>query len=75
MSSEVLQGLAQASLPTSLLATAIGSFLGLVVGMIPGMTISTGIIIILPLTFVMDPGCLAESAPAATRSGIHTRPL
>ncbi|HIM98812.1 MAG TPA: hypothetical protein EYM57_13090 [Gammaproteobacteria bacterium] len=55
MSSEVLQGLAQASLPTSLLATAIGSFLGLVVGMIPGMTISTGIIIILPLTFVMDP--------------------
>ena len=55
MTGDIFQGLAQASLPTSLLATSIGSLLGLVVGMIPGMTISTGIIIVLPLTFVMDP--------------------
>lgn len=55
MNPDILQGLAQASLPTSLLSTAVGSLLGLVVGMIPGMTISTGIIIVLPLTFVMDP--------------------
>ncbi len=29
--------------------------LGLIFGMIPGMTISTGIIVLLPLTFVLDP--------------------
>lgn len=29
--------------------------LGIATGMIPGMTISTGIIIVLPLTFVLDP--------------------
>ena len=56
MDAEVYQGFLQASLPTNLLATCIGSLLGLVVGMIPGMTISMGIIIVLPLTFVMDPG-------------------
>ena len=55
MSPDVLQGLAQASLPSSLMATAIGALLGLVVGMIPGLTISSGIIIVLPLTFVLDP--------------------
>ena len=46
----------QAVQPSSLLATAVGSMLGIAVGMIPGMTISTGIIIVLPLTFVLDPG-------------------
>ncbi len=55
MNPDILQGLAQASLPSSLLANAIGALMGLVVGMIPGMTISTGIIIVLPLTFVLDP--------------------
>jgi len=56
MDAEVFQGFLQASLPSNLLATSIGSLLGLIVGMIPGMTISMGIIIVLPLTFVMDPG-------------------
>lgn len=55
MNPDILQGLAQASLPTSLLATATGSLLGLVVGMIPGLTISSGIIIVLPMTFALDP--------------------
>ena len=55
MNADILQGLAQASLPSSLLANAIGALMGLVVGMIPGMTISSGIIIVLPLTFVLDP--------------------
>ena len=55
MNADVLQGLAQAVLPSSLAATAVGVVLGLVVGMIPGMTISSGIIIVLPLTFVLDP--------------------
>ena len=55
MNPDVVQGLAQAVLPSSLAATAVGVVLGLVVGMIPGMTISSGIIIVLPLTFVLDP--------------------
>ena len=55
MNEDVLQGLAQAVLPSSLGATAAGIVLGLVVGMIPGLTISSGIIIVLPLTFVLEP--------------------
>ncbi|MFP6827830.1 MAG: tripartite tricarboxylate transporter permease [Gammaproteobacteria bacterium] len=55
MNGDVLQGFMQAVQPSSLLATALGSMLGIAVGMIPGMTISTGIIIVLPLTFVLDP--------------------
>ena len=55
MNPEILEGFLQASLPMSMIATATGSLLGLVVGMIPGMTISTGIIIVLPATFVLDP--------------------
>jgi putative tricarboxylic transport membrane protein len=55
MNDDILQGFLQAIQPSSLAATAIGSFLGIVVGMIPGMTISSGIIILLPLTFVLDP--------------------
>ena len=55
MNGDILQGFLQAIQPSSLAATAIGSFLGIGVGMIPGMTISSGIIILLPLTFVLDP--------------------
>lgn len=55
MNPDILQGLTQASLPINLVATAIGALMGLTVGMIPGMTISSGIIIVLPLTFVLEP--------------------
>ena len=55
MNPEILEGFLLASLPMSMMATAAGSLLGLIVGMIPGMTISTGIIIVLPVTFVLDP--------------------
>lgn len=55
MNPDVVAGFWQAILPSSLAATAIGAFLGLIVGMIPGLTISTGIIVLLPLTFVLDP--------------------
>ena len=55
MNEEIYQGFIQATQPFSLLATAIGSLLGLIVGMIPGMTISAGIIIVLPMTFALDP--------------------
>lgn len=53
MSPDVLAGIAQASGLLVLLTTALGVFIGLTVGMIPGMTISTGIIILLPVTFVL----------------------
>jgi putative tricarboxylic transport membrane protein len=55
MPGDIFQGFLQAMQPSSLVATAIGSTLGILAGMIPGMTISTGIIIVLPLTFVLDP--------------------
>ncbi len=55
MSPDVLAGFFQAVSPMSLLATACGTVIGLAVGMLPGMTISAGIIVVLPLTFVLDP--------------------
>ncbi len=55
MNPDIFQGMIQATHPTGLIATAFGSLLGLTVGMIPGMTISAGIIIVLPLTFVLEP--------------------
>ncbi len=55
MDTAILQGLWQAMQPSGVLAIILGSLLGLTVGMLPGMTISAGIIIVLPLTFVLDP--------------------
>ena len=55
MTGDLLLGLLQATQPSSLLATGAGCLLGLVAGMIPGMTISAAMIIVLPLTFVLDP--------------------
>ncbi|MDP6259937.1 MAG: tripartite tricarboxylate transporter permease, partial [Rhodospirillales bacterium] len=55
MSPNIIDGFSQASHLETILAVAAGCFIGLVVGMIPGLTISTGIIIVLPLTFVLEP--------------------
>ncbi len=55
MSPDVLDGFLQASQFSTILAVAAGCLIGLIVGMIPGLTISTGIIIVLPLTFVLPP--------------------
>lgn len=55
MPADIANGFLQSVAPSSLTATVIGAFLGLVVGMIPGLTISMGIIIVLPLTFVLEP--------------------
>jgi putative tricarboxylic transport membrane protein len=55
MSAAALAGLAQASMPMVMLANGVGVLLGLIVGMIPGLTISTGIIVLLPVTFVLPP--------------------
>lgn len=55
MGPEVQQGFIAALEPLNLLAGAAGVLIGLVVGMLPGVTISAGIIIVLPLTFVLPP--------------------
>ena len=55
MTGDLLQGLLGAIQPASLAATGAGCLLGIVAGMIPGMTISAAMIIVLPLTFVLDP--------------------
>ncbi|MBI3127975.1 MAG: tripartite tricarboxylate transporter permease [Candidatus Tectomicrobia bacterium] len=51
----VLDGFLSASAPEALVAMACGALIGLIAGMLPGVTISSGIIIVLPLTFVMGP--------------------
>jgi len=55
MSPDVLEGFFQATQANTIFAVAAGCLVGLIVGMIPGLTISTGIIIVLPLTFVLEP--------------------
>ena len=55
ISLDVLDGFNQATQIYTIIAVAAGCFIGLIVGMIPGLTISTGIIIVLPLTFVLPP--------------------
>ncbi len=55
MSPDIVDGFNQASALSTLAATACGALIGLVVGMIPGLSISTGIIIVLPITFVLEP--------------------
>jgi putative tricarboxylic transport membrane protein len=49
------QGLSQALHPLNLMVMAGGSFVGIIFGMIPGLTTTAAIIVFLPLTFVMDP--------------------
>ncbi|MGI9401812.1 MAG: tripartite tricarboxylate transporter permease [Rhizobiaceae bacterium] len=53
MNPDILSGLGQASALLPLFSTCIGVLAGLIVGMIPGLTISTGIIVVLPVTFVL----------------------
>src|SRR3972149_9579488 len=55
MNPAVLEGFLSATAPEALAALAAGALIGLIAGMLPGVTISSGIIIVLPLTFVMGP--------------------
>jgi len=55
MNPAVLEGFLSATAPEALAAMAAGALIGLIAGMLPGVTISSGIIIVLPLTFVMGP--------------------
>jgi len=52
---DILSGLSQSTALLPLLSTCVGVLAGLIVGMIPGLTISTGIIVVLPVTFVLPP--------------------
>ena len=55
MNVDMIQGFFMALAPTSIMATLFGAFMGLICGMMPGMTTSAGIIILFPLTFILDP--------------------
>ena len=41
--------------PMNLFAVILGTIAGLVVGALPGLTVTTGIAVLIPLTFGMDP--------------------
>src|SRR6056297_1545947 len=51
----MLDGIAAALSPLSLLFSALGVVLGVVFGAIPGLTATFGIAILIPVTFLMDP--------------------
>ena len=55
MNGDLLQGFYLALAPTSILATALGALHGLICGMMPGLTTSAGIIILFPVTFILEP--------------------
>ncbi len=55
MNPDILIGISQATGIIVLFSSCIGVLIGLTVGMIPGLTISTGIIVLLPITFVLPP--------------------
>ena len=78
MSPDVIAGFSQALSPATLLAVACGVVTGLTVGMLPGMTISAGIIVVLPLTFVLDPvtsiALLLGLYAAGMAGGSHAEP-
>ena len=51
----MLEGLGDALDPSSLLVIAIGVFLGIVVGALPGFTATMGTALLLPFTFTLEP--------------------
>lgn len=55
MDPAILEGFLSATAPEALTAMAAGALIGLIAGMLPGVTISSGIIMVLPLTYVMGP--------------------
>ncbi|MFB5660244.1 tripartite tricarboxylate transporter permease [Alteribacillus sp. HJP-4] len=50
-----MDGLSQAMTPTNLMFVFIGGFLGTVVGMLPGLGPATGVAVLIPVTFGMEP--------------------
>src|SRR5262245_46737428 len=51
----VIQGFEVAFTPTNMLYLFIGTFLGSLVGVLPGIGPSAGMVLLLPLTFSLDP--------------------
>ncbi|QZN97515.1 tripartite tricarboxylate transporter permease [Symbiopectobacterium purcellii] len=51
----LLSALPHVFAPANLFAVALGTVAGLVVGALPGLTVTTGIAILIPLTFGVDP--------------------
>ena len=51
----MLQGLMDSISPSSLVVVAIGVFLGILVGALPGFTATMGTALLLPFTFTMEP--------------------
>jgi len=51
-----LEGLSNALQPMTFLYMVLGVILGIIIGALPGMTASMGIILLLPLTYHLEPG-------------------
>jgi len=52
---EMFQGLLSALAPINLLYMFVGTFVGIVIGALPGLGATTGIAVLIPLTFGMEP--------------------
>lgn len=55
MNSEILTGIASVFNPVILLLILIGVFMGIIVGAIPGLSVTMGVALFLPMTFGMEP--------------------
>ncbi|MCO4312410.1 tripartite tricarboxylate transporter permease [Pectobacterium versatile] len=51
----LINALPHVLIPANLLAVLIGTIAGLIVGALPGLTVTTGIAVLIPLTFGVDP--------------------
>ena len=52
---DVVQGILSALQWQTVVASALGCALGIVAGALPGITISMGLVLLLPVTFGLDP--------------------
>ena len=55
MLSNILMGLTTAVQPMNILVTVVGTVLGIIFGMLPGLSGTMGIAILLPITYSMSP--------------------
>ena len=55
MSPDILAGIQLSFMPSAILANAVGVILGIIVGVLPGLTATMGIALLIPLTFGMPP--------------------
>ncbi|WP_156302675.1 tripartite tricarboxylate transporter permease [Salinicoccus sp. YB14-2] len=55
MSTEIIDGILSAFAPLAILATALGVMMGIIFGVLPGLTATMGVALLIPLTFDMPP--------------------